>query len=129
MLELRNYLGVKLTSWLSSLTNLVNFKLYENRRLQHIPPLNQLPFLKFISLQYMYALEYISDEDSVSNVLGRSSFSSSSKTPFFPSLSSLELRYCPNLKGWWSNSKDDDDNGLHHLLLPSFPPSLSTLWI
>ena len=100
-------------------------RLLTNRRLQHLPPLNQLPFLKSVYLRGMEALEYISDEDSVSNVLGASS--SSSKTPFFPSLSSLSIWECPKLKGWWRNS--DDDNEPHHLLLPSFPPSLSELEI
>ncbi|XP_065622477.1 putative disease resistance protein RGA4 [Quercus suber] len=126
-LGLSCYMGVRIPSWISSLTNLVHFDLFHNERLQHLPPLNQLPFLKLVSLWRMEALEYISDEDSVSNMLGASSSSSSSKTPFFPSLSSLLLLNCPKLKGWWRNS--DDDNEPHHLLLPSFPPSLSTLKI
>ncbi|KAL0007254.1 hypothetical protein SO802_008756 [Lithocarpus litseifolius] len=123
-LQLWNYMGVRIPSWVSSLTNLVNFELFYNWRLQHLPPLNQLPFLKSVKLWGMEALEYISDEDSVSNVLGASSSSSSSssKTPFFPSLSSLYIWECPKLKGWWRNEP-------HHLLLPSFPPSLSTLRI
>ncbi|XP_030962437.1 putative disease resistance protein RGA4 [Quercus lobata] len=126
-LRLSYYIGVRIPSWVSSLTNLVHLHSYKNRRLQHLPPLNQLPFLKFVFLERMEALEYISDEDSVSNVLGASSSSSSSsKTPFFPSLSYLELTDCPKLKGWWRNS---DDNEPHHLLLLSFPPSLSTLRI
>ena len=75
----------------------------------------------------MEALEYISDEESVSNVLDGSSSSSCSKTPFFPSLSSLTLLNCPDLKGLRRNS--DDDNEPHHLLLPSFPPCLSQLKI
>ncbi|XP_030925220.1 putative disease resistance protein RGA4 [Quercus lobata] len=120
------YMGERIPSWVSSLTNLVRFRLFGNRRLQHLPPLNQLPFLKSVSLEGMEALEYISDEDSVSNVLGASSSSSSSKTPFFPSLSSLFIEECPKLKGWWRNS---DDNEPHHLLLPSFPPSVSELTI
>ena len=115
-LQLRDYIGVRIPSWVSSLTNLVH--------------LNQLPLLKSVSLWRMEALEYMSDEDSVSNVLGASSSSSSSKTPFFPSLSSLYLNDRPKLKGWWRNSDDDDDdNEPHHLLLPSFPPSLSKLVI
>ncbi|KAK4551362.1 hypothetical protein RGQ29_032385 [Quercus rubra] len=128
-LLLSYYMGVRIPSWVSSLTNLVSFKLYYNKRLPHLPSLNQLPFLKVVFLGGMEALEYISDEDSVSNVLGASSSSSSSKTPFFPSLSSLEIWECPKLKGWWRNSDDDDDNEPHHLLLPSFPPSLSKLTI
>ncbi|XP_065623717.1 putative disease resistance protein RGA1 isoform X1 [Quercus suber] len=132
MLELSYYMGVRIPSWVSSLSNLVSFELYKNRRLQHLPPLNQLPFLKEVYLQFMEALEYIwIDEESVSNVLGASSSSSSSssKTPFFPSLSYLEMYACPKLKGWWSNSDDDDDddNEPHHLLLPSFPPCLVEL--
>ncbi|XP_050284562.1 putative disease resistance protein RGA1 isoform X2 [Quercus robur] len=130
-LGLSDYMGVRIPSWVSSLTNLVHFELFRNERLQHLPPLNQLPFLKSVTLQCMEALEYIwIDEDSVRNVLGASSSSSSSKTPFFPSLSSLYIAHCPNLEGWWRNSDDDDDdNEPHHLLLPSFPPSLSELTI
>ena len=119
VLELQNYMGVRIPSWVSSLTNLLRFGLNKNRRLQHLPLLNQLPFLKFVTLVEMEALEYIwIDEESVSNVLGASTASSSSKTSFFPSLSSLEIRYCLKLKGWWRNL-DDDDNEPHHLLLPS----------
>ncbi|XP_065632629.1 putative disease resistance protein RGA4 isoform X2 [Quercus suber] len=129
-LEVWFYMGVRIPSWVSSLTNLVKFELNFLHKLQHIPPLNQLPFLKSVWVDGMEALEYIEyiwiDEESVSNVLGASS-SSSSKTPFFPSLSSLKLVDCPKLKGWWRNS--NDDNEPHHLLLPSFPPSLSELHI
>ena len=57
------------------------------------------------------ALQYIS-EDIVSNVFG------SSITTFFPSLFSLKIKKCPNLKGWW---RKDDNDGPGHLLLPSFP--------
>ena len=49
---------------------------------------------------------------------------------FFLSLSSLIIEQCPNLKGWWRNSAEDDDvNEPHHLLLPSFPHRLSQLKI
>ncbi|XP_030924854.1 putative disease resistance protein RGA1 [Quercus lobata] len=64
-LELWYYVGVRIPSWVSPLTNLVKFELNQNRRLQHIPSLNQLSFLKSISLWGMDALEYISDEDSI----------------------------------------------------------------
>ncbi|KAK7847185.1 putative disease resistance protein rga1 [Quercus suber] len=62
-LELQCYMGVRIPSWVSSLTNLVKFELSYNGRLQHLPPLNQLPFLKVVSLFFMEALEYISDEE------------------------------------------------------------------
>ena len=69
VLWLSLYMGVRIPSLVSSLTNLVKLVVFNNKRLLHLPPLNQLPFLKSICLQFMAALEYISDEDSVSNVL------------------------------------------------------------
>ena len=73
------------------------------------------------------ALEYISEEeDSVSNVFGGSSSSSSKTIEFFPSLSSLYIGDCPNLKGWW---KKDYDNEPDYLLLPPSFPLLSELEI
>ncbi|KAL4599186.1 hypothetical protein ACB092_11G109300 [Castanea dentata] len=107
------YMGENIPSWVSSLTNLIDLWLRDNHRCQHLPPLNQLPFLKTVSLLDMAALEYM-EKDTVSNMFG----SSSSKATFFPSLYSLELRNCPNMKGWWMK---DDDNEAEHMLLPSFP--------
>ena len=80
-LELRYYMGVTISTCISLLTNLVDLRLYNNKRLQHLPPLIQLLFLKSISLETMETLEYIS-KDSVNNMLGGSS---SSRTTFFPS--------------------------------------------
>ena len=111
-------MGVRIPSWVFSLTNLVKLGFTGNSRLQHLPPLNQLPFLEYLHIYKMEAIEYISEEDIVSNVFGGSS---SSKTPFFPFLSSLIIVLCPNMKGWW---RKDDDNEPDHLL--SFP-SLSKL--
>nr|XP_023873545.1 putative disease resistance protein RGA3 [Quercus suber] len=111
VLELSFYMGVTIPSWVSSLTNLVDLQLWCNCRCHHLPPLNQLPFLNSVCLRNMEALQYIS-EDIVSNVLGYSI------TTFFPSLFSLEIEKCPNLKGWW---RKDDNDGPGHLLLPSFP--------
>jgi adenylate kinase family enzyme len=118
-LELLEYKGVRIPNWVSSLTNLVSLGFVHNWRLQHLSPLNKLPFLKSLSLKFMEELEYISEEeDSVSNVFGGSSSSSSKTIEFFPSLSSLYIGYCSNLKGWW---RKDYDNEPDHLLLPSFP--------
>ncbi|KAM3685774.1 hypothetical protein ACB098_11G146500 [Castanea mollissima] len=111
VLKLSWYMGVTIPSWVSLLTNLVDLVLWSNSRCHHLPPLNQLPFLNSIRLVYMEALEYIS-EDNVSDVF------CSSKETFFPSLLSLEITECPNLKGWW---RKDDNDGPGHLLLPSFP--------
>ena len=119
-------MGMRIPSWVSSLTNLVSLRFYGNIRVQHLRPLNKLPYLKSLSLGMLKALEYISEEDSVSNVFGGSSFSSSKTIEFFPSLSSLYIGNCPNLKGWW---KKDDDNEPDYLLLPPSFPLLSELEI
>ena len=119
-LKLWLHIGVRIPNWVASLTNLVELRFENNIRLNYLPPLNKLPFLKSFFMEKMEALEYISEEeeDSVSNVFGGSSSSSSKTIEFFPSLSSLSIVKCPNLKGWW---RKDYDNEPDHLLLPSFP--------
>jgi len=127
-LSLENYQGSRIPSWLSLLTNLVSFKLKSSPKCQYLPTLSQLPSLKNLTLWELKAMEYIS-EDGDSN-----EFSSSStvQTPFFPSLESIWLYKCPNLKGWWRRRKmdssvelnSDSDNPVEiteHHLLPSFP--------
>ncbi|KAK7852122.1 putative disease resistance protein rga4, partial [Quercus suber] len=57
LLKLYSYMGVRIPSWISSLTNLGHFDLYYNKRLQHLPPLNQLPFLKIRNLTSLKELE------------------------------------------------------------------------
>ena len=105
-LELYYYMGEEIPNWFSSLINLVHLKFSKNRRLCHLPPLNQLPSLKSVDVSTMGALEYIS-------AVG---YSSSNTAEFFPKLSSLRICYCPNLKKWWR--KDDD---IHKAELPAFP--------
>ena len=106
-LNLEFYMGVIIPSWVSSLANIVNLEFYRDIKLQHLPPLSQLPFLKSVILKYMEALEYIS-KDILRKAVG------SSKTTFFISLSSLIMYECPNLKGWL---RKVDGNELDHLLL------------
>uniref|UniRef100_A0A7N2LGV9 CC-NBS-LRR protein n=1 Tax=Quercus lobata TaxID=97700 RepID=A0A7N2LGV9_QUELO len=114
-LELRSYMGVTIPSWISSLTNLVNLEFWHTHKCHHLPPLYQLPFLKSLKLADMGELEYIS-EDTIS--LSLTSSLSSTKTLFFPSLITLTLWDCPNVKGWW---RIDDNTQPEHLLIPSFP--------
>lgn len=100
--------GVKFSSWISSLTNLIEFTLFDIPNCQHLPPFDQLPYLKYLSLSSMSALEYVSAGD---NRLFSSTSYSSTSTPFFPSLEALTLNDLPNLKKWWKMHKP----------LPSFP--------
>ena len=113
-MSLDNYGGVKFPKWMSSLTTLVEFSLYDCNKCQHLPPLEQFPYLKCVSLNKLDSLEYMSEID-YSDELSNSSF--------IPSLNELKLSCCPNLKGWWRQRRDSseevDDDKNH--LLPFFP--------
>ncbi|XP_050258194.1 disease resistance protein RGA2-like [Quercus robur] len=123
------YGGMKFPSWLSSLVYLVKFTLCNCLKFQHLPPLDQLSFLKSLKLQRLHALEYITGSG------GKDKFSSSAVSiTFFPSLKELVLWDCPNLKGWWRDVPVGDDKSAvrttqssmtdhqqQYLLLPSFP--------
>ncbi|XP_040993755.1 putative disease resistance protein RGA4 isoform X2 [Juglans microcarpa x Juglans regia] len=99
-LQLSGYKGAEFPSWLSSLTNLVEFQLSKCEKLKCLPPLSELPSLKRLFLKYLEGIEYMSDSDD--EYTGT----------FFPSLEELQLYYCPNLKGWRREEPR---------LLPSFP--------
>ncbi|KAK4591670.1 hypothetical protein RGQ29_016201 [Quercus rubra] len=86
----------------------------------HLPPLSKLPFLESLWLDEMKDLECISDLDISEEV---------STLSFFPSLKSLSILECPNLKEWWrSASMTDHQQQQHNRSLPSFP-CLSSFWI
>ncbi|KAL4601420.1 hypothetical protein ACB092_11G271900 [Castanea dentata] len=135
-LEVYQYKGVKFSSWVSSLTNLVDLKIENCERCRYLPPLSHLFHLKSLRLDTMNDLEYISDNDMSKEV---SASSTTLPTPFFPSLKSLTIRACRNLKGWWgrtgrdlvattSASTPDHPQDQSHNSLPLFP-CLSYLWI
>ncbi|XP_050284485.1 putative disease resistance protein RGA1 isoform X3 [Quercus robur] len=107
-LSLRWYGGVRFPHWFLSLTNLVQFELTFSKKCQYLPPLDQLPSLKIIHLSKLDCLEHISDSER-----------DNSDSLFYPSLETLYIRICPNLKGWWRGRRDS---------LPSFP-RLFELWI
>ncbi|KAL0006769.1 hypothetical protein SO802_008271 [Lithocarpus litseifolius] len=106
------YGGVRFSSWLSLLTNLVALSICGCKRCQQLPRLSQLHSLERLSLSNMQVLEYISDGD-INEEVPTSSF--------FPSLKSISIWQCPNLKGWWrSTSTTDHQQHPHHRSLPSF---------
>ncbi|XP_016652654.1 PREDICTED: putative disease resistance protein RGA1 [Prunus mume] len=105
-LILKYYMGARFASWFHSLTNIVNLILIGCDRCQHLPPLDHLPFLKSLELCWLRNLEHISAEDKVKDFAGDEMMMMSAASPsttFFPSLESLRLIHCPNLKGWWRN--------------------------
>lgn len=106
-LKVVNFMGLRIASWLSTLNNLVKFELMSCEKCQHLPDLHELPFLKELTLYALISLEYISECDSSDQ------FSPSLSTPtmpFFPSLTTLKIRFCLNLKGWWRQRTSTNGN-------------------
>ena len=133
-LDVEGYQGIRFSSWLPLLTSLVHLRIWKSDCL-YLPPLYQLPNLQYLYLQSLASLEYISDQEIIDEVFPPLA---SSSTTFFPSLKSLQLLDCPNLKGWWRRDivKDNSDNhnkdvptmtstlshqSQHHLSMPYFP--------
>ena len=117
LLVVDGYMGVRFSSWLSFLTNLVKLNIGNCKKCQYFPPLYQLPSLRQLHIRQMYGLEYMTDGD-INNEI------SASPSAFFPSLERFYLENCPNLKGWWR--RDILDKGKEAIAtstipLPSFP--------
>nr|XP_048333077.1 putative disease resistance protein RGA3 [Ziziphus jujuba var. spinosa]XP_048333078.1 putative disease resistance protein RGA3 [Ziziphus jujuba var. spinosa]XP_048333079.1 putative disease resistance protein RGA3 [Ziziphus jujuba var. spinosa] len=105
-LSLIDYKGVRLASWLPSLTTLDTLLLAQCEKIENVLPLRQLPCLKSLQLVGLSSLEYISDNNNVSSDL------LASQEPLMSNLQSLELRALPNLKGWWKDHhvEEEDDS-------------------
>ncbi|KAF4356350.1 hypothetical protein G4B88_001225 [Cannabis sativa] len=128
-LRLTNYGGVKLSCWLSSLTNLVELSLNDCAKCEYLVPLDQFMCLKHLILENLVCLEYISNSKNVSKDLGCST------TTLLPSLETLVLLNLPNLKGWWREIEvdhscfDANANEDNHTSLSYYLPSLLALSI
>ena len=59
-LFVQGYGGVRFSSWLCLLINLVDLTIENCKRCQHLPLLSQIPFLECLVLSMMDDLEYIS---------------------------------------------------------------------
>ncbi|KAJ1382312.1 Virus X resistance protein-like, coiled-coil domain [Sesbania bispinosa] len=104
-LTVNGYPGRRFSSWLPSLTNIVQICLHNFSNCQHLPPLERLPGLKRLEIRHFDELEYMHCEE-ISHV-------------FFPSLEKLVLFNCKNLKGWhWQQMANGVDNSQS---LPPFP--------
>ncbi|AET01322.1 NB-ARC domain disease resistance protein [Medicago truncatula] len=97
------------SKWLSSLTNIVEISLTFCGSLQFLPPLEHLPFLKSLHIGYLGMLECIHYEKPLF------------PEKFFPSLESLKLEYCLELRGWYRIGDDINSTQSRHLSLPPFP--------
>ncbi|XP_065867666.1 putative disease resistance protein RGA1 [Euphorbia lathyris] len=87
--------GIKVSTWISSLTNIVRITIRSCPKCRYLPPLEHLPSLRFLHLHNLPALEYI--EYDFNEI-----FSSSTQTTtvFFPSLEELWLYKLNNFRGW-----------------------------
>ncbi|KAJ6745334.1 hypothetical protein OIU74_028089 [Salix koriyanagi] len=123
-LKVKRYRGMRFPSWLSDLSFLVRISLDGCKRLEHIPPLDGIPYLEELCFDEMDNLEYIDSEGGGGKEVSR----------FFYSLKTLWIRKCYRLKGWWKKSrgemKDDSDESTveEELIMLSFP-RLSSLTI
>ncbi|KAJ9159263.1 hypothetical protein P3X46_024780 [Hevea brasiliensis] len=80
-LVVESFMGVRFSSWLSSITNLVEIKLFHCKKLKQLPPLHQLPSLKTLCLEELVSLEYRSGVELAQ----------------FPCLSKMQIRGCRKL--------------------------------
>ncbi|XP_050263324.1 disease resistance protein RGA2-like isoform X2 [Quercus robur] len=132
-LQMDGYMGVRFSSWLSFLTNLVELRIYNCKKCQYLPTLYQLSNLRLLSIQDMDGLEYMTDGDMNDEI----SASLASPSTFFPSLQTLGLSVCFDLKGWWRSVDKGNEatttstissTNHYHQHMPYFP-RLSSLWL
>ncbi|PPR80250.1 hypothetical protein GOBAR_AA40466 [Gossypium barbadense] len=77
-------------------------KIWGPSNFKQIPSFAQLPCLQKLSIVDLTELEYM-DDNSPKGSQGE-------PESFFPSLKSLCLENCPNMKSWWRKRSIDDDN-------------------
>ncbi|KAL4614352.1 hypothetical protein ACB092_07G048300 [Castanea dentata] len=132
-LRVVGYMGVRVSSWLSFLTNLVELRIHNCKKCQYLPPLYQLPSLQWLWIRGMYGLEYMTEGDMNDEI----SASLASPSTFFPSLEELQIDFCPNLKGWWRSVDKGNEatttstissTNHYHQHIPSFPRLFSLWW-
>ncbi|KAJ4967975.1 hypothetical protein NE237_014676 [Protea cynaroides] len=117
MFLIKNFGGAKCPTWMASdlLTykNLINFKLINCPRLEFVPTLGELPFLRVLQLDGMRKVKCLGQEfyfSSNSRTIGGGGATSSSYSPSvsrtvaFPSLKVLRLLEMRNLVEWFEVS-------------------------
>ncbi|ESR54327.1 hypothetical protein CICLE_v10024488mg, partial [Citrus x clementina] len=116
-LETKEYLEsltFQLSRSLSSLSDITEICIRNCRRCQYIPPLEQLPSLKSLTLSWLDALVYIC-------------FSSIASRTRFSSLEYISILGFPELKGWLRRIDNDADGSKIDMIEPPSFPCLSEL--
>ncbi|XVF20705.1 hypothetical protein REPUB_Repub12eG0025500 [Reevesia pubescens] len=87
-LQICGYQGLRLPDWMIDVSNLVSVELDQCKRCSYLPPLGELPLLKFLKIRGMDAVKCIGSE-----------FYGSGVNPF-SSLEELSFDLMPNLETW-----------------------------
>ncbi|KAK9016435.1 hypothetical protein V6N11_078935 [Hibiscus sabdariffa] len=93
----------KFPSWLSLLTNLTDIDITGPSKFKHLTSFAQLPHLEKLWIFMLTKLEYMDDNFPIGG--------HGEQESFFPSLTSLTLKNCPNMKSWWKKPVDNDKDG------------------
>ncbi|KAL9276489.1 hypothetical protein ACSQ67_025961 [Phaseolus vulgaris] len=107
VLSVVGYYGKTFSDWLSSIKCLVKFSLNDCYNCQYLPPLDHLPHLRVLELRRLDSLEFVSKNSDQTSA--DTEASSSTSTPFFPSLKELTISDCPKLQSWWETAKWEDN--------------------
>ncbi|KAF8016432.1 hypothetical protein BT93_H1827 [Corymbia citriodora subsp. variegata] len=90
---------------LRKLVSLRHLRIESCRSLSHLPPLSELTSLRTLTLRFLEGLKFVqqTSDPKLSNTT----------RPFFPSLESLELWRCKELKGWWGRRQEMGAHQMH----------------
>ncbi|KAL4379204.1 hypothetical protein GQ457_02G041090 [Hibiscus cannabinus] len=120
-LWVKGWMGdVKFPSWLSLLTNLTRVTISGPGKFKHLSSFARLPHLQRLCIYVLPELEYMEDN-------GPNGGQGESEV-FFPSLTYLRLKMCPNMRSWWRKGPIDNDKTAIGASIMAFP-CLSSLCI
>uniref|UniRef100_A0A0E0MUN4 WRKY domain-containing protein n=1 Tax=Oryza rufipogon TaxID=4529 RepID=A0A0E0MUN4_ORYRU len=128
-LSIRNYSGNLFPNWIqdSSLSMLVSITIDDCQDCNEIPHLGDLPFLKYLLIHKMYAVESFGQRSNPLTTEGK-------HAPIFPSLEILNLWEMYSLQ-FWNGTNNGDFPRLSHLCisrcpkLTNLPPLISLLYL
>ncbi|XP_062119344.1 putative disease resistance protein RGA1 [Humulus lupulus] len=96
-LTLTNYGGVKVSTWLSSLTNLVNLTLKDCKKCEYLVSLNQFHCLKVLNLQNLESIELPNLKGWWREIVISGEEDEHISLPCLPSLSKLKIQDCARM--------------------------------